>query len=1579
MLYRHNHFTPAGAQSQVQEPDAGRESVTEFAEEIFEAAKAYIQQGFAVIPIARGTKKPVIGLTGWQERRYTIEELEPHFDAGAQIGIVTGKLSGNLVVLDFDGDGWREAYTALVAAFPELNSEACWTVETGSGKRHIWVCCDDLPEDFTRATFRREFSNATVEVRANRHYVVAPPSLHPSGARYRWIHEPGAKLQRVSFQRLMKWLNDWEREGNRETVKSENVKSKNGNGTPDGKWLDAFVALLTPYWQQGYRHDLALGLAGMMSKKGVKWSEAEEAFRALLEKTGDPEWKDRLRALKDTYERLDNGDSVIGFTRVAEILSEEIAKAIDSLIPDKRIPRQLFTTFGRPEHPCTDMGNAERLISLFGCYIRWVPQWGWLVWDGRRWKRSTEGVEEFARETVRRIYEEAASIANPEERQKVAKWAMASESKQRIEAMIAVARSMVVAEPDEFDADGYLLNVANGIVDLRTGELLPHNPEMRLTKIAPVAYNPEAKAPTWERFLKDVFCGDEELIAFVQRALGYSLTGDVSEDAFFIAWGTGSNGKTTLFSVVQEILGDYARSIAPDVLMKRRDQSDSHPTGLAQLCGVRFAVAQETEEGKQLSAARVKAITSRDKIVARFMRKDYFEFTPTHKIWLVTNHKPIITDTTYGFWRRVYLIPFTAFFDETRRDTKMKQKLLAEAEGILAWLVKGCLEWQRMGLNPPAIVREATEAYRTESDMVGCWLEERCIADPEAKTPFAELYADYVEWCKQQDEEPLGKRAFGNRLTEKGFEPVVLSSGAKGRKGLRLKHDGGHKPERTPDEPTPKQFSDEGGSAELPNCRSFRINPLNEDAFGINAEISAERQNSRDSGEPPSKPSGAPSAGERCPECGDILEQQSDGTLLCLCCGAEFRNPDEHPEPPETPPLEPSPEPETPNNPSTPSPTPFPAQMSPSPTSSTPTTSGAHERFTYLDDDGCIVFRFNDIVERVNPNELKATAKLIEEIHPVEIPPVDLKLPPTLVLDIEVDDSPAGDGAQSLNGVERLVENADKPILAVGFKVVADGVNKEEILFNDGDEKKLLERAAAFIERFARESGGEGVLTGYNLCGFDLPYLVRRAQKLNVKFPFRFAVDKNSGDVLMLKIAETEGTLRGEPLRVPKVIYCGDGFLDIVDTFWLVLRYDFTARELPSYSLKDVARHFGVEEPDRVFIDAGNFTKTFKQTPEAFKAYLRADLRETFRLFEKLIPSHLAVARIVSEIVKRKVNLSFVTSKGKTRIWGLLLESAYGVEYVKRLKPDEKVNYPGGLVAAHKGYFTDVAKIDVASLYPTIMMSWRVRSHKDVNAVMLRMLRSFTAERLKYKQIAKQQPNNFTAKALSDGLKLLINSAYGVLGAEGFVFNDMRAAARVTEIGRKIATIMTYAVEEEGGVVIEVDTDGILFSHPLPERVLERLSQLLPPQITVEPEGCGMFAFVSDRKNYILVKPDGSVIAKGSKWRGRDKPKYATKFAPEFVRKRFLEGEDAAFAFAREVFEAVVSGNGWDWVTVTRKVGKGNADKFLKRYGFREGERVTFAYKDFKKKVPAFSNEEGYDVAHYKQELLEVFKELGIA
>jgi putative DNA primase/helicase len=226
-------------------------------------------------------------------------------------------------------------------------------------------------------------------------------------------------------------------------------------------------------------------------------------------------------------------------------------------------------------------------------------------------------------------------------------------------------------------------------------------------------------------------------------------------------------------------LGDYAGAIAPAAIVHKG--KDSHPTAVADLYGLRFAIAVETEEDQRLAEAQVKALTGRDSIKARFMHRDYFEFEPRAKIWLATNHRPLIRDTSPAIWRRIALIPFRAFFPPERQDKTLSEKLWEERAGILAWLVQGCLDWQQQGLGECDVVAEATESYRSEMDALQEWLQERCVPDAKAVTPFKDLYDDYVAWCEETDQEPLGKRAFANRLTEKGFESASRSCTATAR------------------------------------------------------------------------------------------------------------------------------------------------------------------------------------------------------------------------------------------------------------------------------------------------------------------------------------------------------------------------------------------------------------------------------------------------------------------------------------------------------------------------------------------------------------------------------------------------------------------------------------------------------------------------------------------------------------------------------------------------------------------------------------------------------------------------------
>jgi len=437
----------------------------------------------------------------------------------------------------------------------------------------------------------------------------------------------------------------------------------------------------------------------------------------------------------------------------------------------------------------TDRNNALILAERMRGTVLWVPAWGWLLWTTARWERDPDGsrVLALARELLPRHYlERAVQTADHKKREKLCEHARRAHTRHTISNALELAKGDLRADPKEFDQDHWLLNCRNGVVDLKTGELRPHSPELRLTKLCPVAYDKSAQAPTWERFLREIFLDDEELIRYVQRACGYSITGDVREDKMFICWGTGANGKSTFLQTLRRVLGEYAGAIAPAAIVHKG--KDSHPTAVADLYGLRFAIAIETEEDHRLAEAQVKALTGRDAIKARFMHRDYFEFEPRAKIWLATNHKPTIRDTSEAMWRRIALIPFRAFFPPERQDKTLGEKLWQEREGILAWLVEGCRAWQQQGLGECDAVASATESYRTEMDALMDWLQERCCAEePKAITPLKELYDDYVSWCEETGQEPMSKRAFGNRLTEKGFEAVKATGGMRARRGLRLR------------------------------------------------------------------------------------------------------------------------------------------------------------------------------------------------------------------------------------------------------------------------------------------------------------------------------------------------------------------------------------------------------------------------------------------------------------------------------------------------------------------------------------------------------------------------------------------------------------------------------------------------------------------------------------------------------------------------------------------------------------------------------------------------------------------------
>jgi putative DNA primase/helicase len=430
-------------------------------------------------------------------------------------------------------------------------------------------------------------------------------------------------------------------------------------------------------------------------------------------------------------------------------------------------------------HP-TDLGNSERFTARHGQDVRFCYQWGkWLVWTGARWERDESGkVERLAKETVRGIYLEAHEQDDEGARKALARHAERSEAERRIRAMLELAKSEVPISPEELDRDPWKLNTLNGTVDLvGSGDLMDHRREDFITKLAPVEYDPEAPAPAWDAFLERVL-PSEELRSFVQRAVGYSLTGATSEQCMFINHGTGANGKSTFQEAVSVALGDYAMRAPTEMLLAKR--AGAIPNDIARLKGSRYVTASETEEGRRLAESLVKDLTGQDTITARFMRAEFFDFKPTHKLWLSTNHKPEIRGTDTAIWRRIRLIPWSVTIPPEEQEKRLPATLSRELAGILAWAVRGCLQWQREGLRAPDEVRQATNEYRREMDVLAGFLSDCCEIGDEHWDYAKDLYASYKRWCDESGERSEAQRKFGGRLSERGF--------TRGRGGAR----GGH-------------------------------------------------------------------------------------------------------------------------------------------------------------------------------------------------------------------------------------------------------------------------------------------------------------------------------------------------------------------------------------------------------------------------------------------------------------------------------------------------------------------------------------------------------------------------------------------------------------------------------------------------------------------------------------------------------------------------------------------------------------------------------------------------------------------
>ncbi len=555
-----------------------------------------------------------------------------------------------------------------------------------------------------------------LDVKTTNGYVVAPRSRHISGNTYEW--EASSHPDDVLLAPMPQWLIDI-------LPKSEQVARPLPERVPDGERQIDWASL-----------------AGSMRRRGANEEEMYAALSAMNSSRGNPPLAD-----------------------------SELRSIAHSMMRYPPAPQE--------DYPLTDFGNAARLVNQHGKDTRYCFRWGkWLVWNSKQWKvDETDEIVRRAKDTARNIYLEAASCGDANKRNEIAKWAKASQFERNLKAMISMAKSEpgIPVEPSQLDSDLWLLNVANGTIDLRTGELRDWQRDDLITKMLPIEYDPSSLCPIWDAFLDRIMAGNQDLIDFLRRAVGYSLTGDTSEQALFIGYGLGANGKTVFIETIKAMLRDYAATADFSTFLIRN--SDAPRNDLANLVGTRFVAATETESGKKLSEAVIKQVTGGDEISCRFLYHEPFSYRPRYKLFLTVNHRPIIKDSTLSIWRRIKLIPFAVTIPEVEQDKRLLEKLQGGLSGILAWAVRGCLEWQKNGLGVPEEVIAATNEYREFEDILAGFLGGCCVEDENALTSAKELYNAYTEYCSDNGDEPIKQITFGKSLSERGF---IRKRGTKG-------------------------------------------------------------------------------------------------------------------------------------------------------------------------------------------------------------------------------------------------------------------------------------------------------------------------------------------------------------------------------------------------------------------------------------------------------------------------------------------------------------------------------------------------------------------------------------------------------------------------------------------------------------------------------------------------------------------------------------------------------------------------------------------------------------------------------
>ena len=645
----------------------------------------------------------------------------------ANIGIATGRKSG-ILVLDIDPrhDGDK---TLMALEHKYGNLPPTVTAITGGGGQHRIFKYPNGIKVPNKVSFAQG-----LDTRSDGGLIVAAPSIHNSGNHYRW--ERNLSPADVPVADTPDWL----------------IKLMSKSVTPKARTAKRQTSNSNPVFE-GNRNNYLTSLAGTMRRRGMSESAIYAAISAENTAQCNPPLDD------------------------AEVA--KIARSISQYEPSLPYPIQ------KPQdslltYKMNDIGNAHRLIKLHGENIRFCPEWNcWLHYKGY-WEKDIEGnVYAKARDTIAQLKSQAYEVGD----EKMVSFAIKCGYHSRIEAIINQAKTLteygIPVVSNKWDSNHSLISLKNCTIDFRLSDkdasfvARENRREDFITKQLAFDYDSTAKCPKWESFLEDII-PDEDTRKFVQRAVGYTLTGSTREDMIFILHGNGCNGKTTFIETIADMLGSYAKTIKPETLMQKENSSALN-TEIAAICGARLVKTSEIDEGKRLSESLVKQLTGGDTISTRFLFGKDFEYEPTYKVWISTNHKPKIYGDDNGIWRRICLIPFEVKITDDKKDVDLDLKLKKEIQGIFNWALEGLIQWKQDGLKPPQKVYSATNEYRLQEDLLQCFIDDCIEKKDELSISATELYK-YYEWhCEQNGITKLSSTKFGTKFREdKGFEKKHL-------------------------------------------------------------------------------------------------------------------------------------------------------------------------------------------------------------------------------------------------------------------------------------------------------------------------------------------------------------------------------------------------------------------------------------------------------------------------------------------------------------------------------------------------------------------------------------------------------------------------------------------------------------------------------------------------------------------------------------------------------------------------------------------------------------------------------------